>query len=117
MTLGLAMRVLSFQSAFFDKLLVRFCGAVVERTRPFITGDFEAAIIAFEKPMVHLVVKSAQCEALLAIDNHSFITGMRRRRGQRVVLQMIDDQQRIGRYHEVNQNRPQVNDMFDRVHR
>ena len=74
-----------------------FRRAIVKRVHPFIPGNFEATVITFEKTMMHLVVEGTQCEALLAIDHYSLVAGMGGRRGQREVLQMENNQQRIGR--------------------
>jgi len=57
------MRALRLLFSFLQKLLVRFRGAIVERTGPDVTGNFEAAVVAFEKSMMHLVMKGPQRQA------------------------------------------------------
>ncbi len=48
---------------------MRFGSAVIERAGPFVTGDFESAIIAFEESMMDLVMY--QVEAKRLPDRHA----------------------------------------------
>jgi hypothetical protein len=71
------MGLLCFQFPFFQKLLMGFRRTIMKRVGPFVAGNFQAAIIAFEKPMMHLVMESSQRQPVLAAKNQTFITGMR----------------------------------------
>ena len=62
---------------------MRFRRAIVEGAYPFIPWNLQAAIITFKKPMMHLVMKGAQCKTLFTIDKKAFVTGVRGRGGQR----------------------------------
>ena len=62
--------------ATLGELLVRLFRAVVERAEYLVPRHVQAAVVAFEVAMVHLVVKIAQGHGLPVLDQQAFEAGM-----------------------------------------
>ena len=66
---------------------------------------------------MHLVMEGAERQDQAIAHDDTLVTGMRRRRRQREVLQVKNDKQRVRRHDEVDQHRAEIDQMLARVHR
>ncbi len=63
------------------------------------------------------MVERAQGQTVPVLHQQAFEPGMRRGGGQGVILQVVENMDRVRRDHPVRQHRAQEDHMLDRVHR
>ena len=93
-------------------------GAIVERAEPLVARHFRFTIVAFEISVMQLMKKVAylQSRIVSVAGRNRFIARMRTYCEQHLHLQMEDEVDRMGRKNDMDQNRTEVSDVFDRVH-
>jgi len=84
----------------------------MECAEPFIEWKFWASIIALEITVVKLMEKTAYKQARLVLCKDRFITGMTRRSAKKLPMQQKQDVHRMGRKHEENQKRAEIQEML-----
>ena len=85
--------------------LMRSFRAVVKGLEKLVPRHFQIAVITLEIAVMHLVVKAAQCQTVFILDQQALKTSVGSGSGQRLVLHMEQDVDRVGSDHPVDQNR------------
>jgi len=77
----------------------------MERAKEFVPWNFKRAVITFKIAVVHLVVERAQSQSIFVLYDQSLEPCMRRCSGQRVVLQVEQNVDRVCGNNPMDQDR------------